>query len=166
MAKEKKIKNDELATEVAELKNLLMRTQADFENYRKRTQKEKEELGLYLNGNLILGLLPILDNFRLALRHLPKELESNEWVHGIWHIEKQLEGALASEGLSEMDAFGKKFDPHLHEAIEEVDSEAPEGEVVEVVNAGYELNGKIIRPAKVKVSAKSKKDVAEEINNQ
>lgn len=152
MSKEKKKKEEDFHQELGELKELLMRVQADFENYRKRTLKEKEELGRYLNTDLVLQVIPVLDNFKLALKHLPKELESNEWVHGVWHIEKQLEGVLVGEGLTEMETLGKKFDPSLHEAVEELDSDAPEGEIIEVVSAGYQLNGKIIRPAKVKVS--------------
>jgi molecular chaperone GrpE len=156
MSKEKKSSQAKALAEMEELKSLLKRVQADFDNYRKRSQKEKEDLGSYMNMDLILRIVPVLDNFKLALRHLPKELESNEWVHGIWHIEKQLEVALAEDGLKEIDVAGQKFDPSRHEAVELVVSNAPEEEIVEVLSAGYELNGKIIRPAKVKVSKGNK----------
>lgn len=141
-----------LEQEIIELTELLKRVQADFDNFRKRTQKEKEDLGRYLNMDLILRVLPIMDNFKLALKHLPKELESNEWVHGVWHIEKQLEQILNEEGISEIETDGKKFDPSNHEALEEVESDTLEGTITETISAGYKMGDKIIRPAKVKVS--------------
>jgi len=137
--------------ELAEAKNQLLRVQADFDNYRKRTQKEKEEFGQYLNTDLLMRIIPTLDNFKLALKHLPKELEGNSWVQGIWHIEKQLEQTLSEEGIEEISTQGQKFDHNLHEAIEEVPSDLPEGEITEEILKGYKLNNKVIRHSKVKV---------------
>jgi molecular chaperone GrpE len=145
--KEKEIKKDELT----EMKGLLLRVQADFENYRKRTQAEKEAYGKFLNTDLVLRVLPVLDNFKLALKHQPKEIEGNPWTQGVWQIERQLEQILLEEGVSEIPAEGQKFNHHLHEAIEEVESEKPPGTVAEVVNAGYMMGDKVIRHAKVKV---------------
>lgn len=150
--KETKKKDVNQETEVAELKNLLQRLQADFENYRKRTQKEKEEFGRYLNEDLILQILPVLDNFKLAVKHLPKELEQNEWVHGIWHIEKQLEQVLCDQGVSAIGNLGETFDPNLHEAVKEISSKHPEGQIIEVTQTGYRIADRVIRPAKVVVS--------------
>lgn len=144
-------------SELSDVKNQLLRVQADFDNYRKRTQKEKEEFGQYLNTDLLMRIIPTLDNFKLALKHLPKELEDNSWVQGIWHIEKQLEQTLAEEGVEEILAQGQKFDHNLHEAIEEVQSELPQGEITEEIVKGYKLNNKVIRHAKVKVSKGIKK---------
>lgn len=138
--------------ELAEIKGLMLRIQADFDNYRKRTQKEKEEYGSYLNTDLILRIIPVMDNFQLALKHLPKELEGDNWVQGIFHIERQLEQILADEGVQKVAALGQSFNHQEHEAIEEVESEAPPETVVEEVLAGYKLKDKVIRPAKVKVS--------------
>jgi molecular chaperone GrpE len=92
-----------------------------------------------------------MDNFRLATQHLPKELEGNNWAQGVLHIEKQLEQVLAAEGVEEIETKGN-FDPNIHDAVEEVASNKKEGEITEVLTKGYKLNGKIIRPAKVKVS--------------
>lgn len=141
-----------LQQEIEELTSLLKRVQADFDNFRKRTQKEKEDFGKYLNMDLILRILPVMDNFKLALRHLPKDLESNEWVHGIWHIEKQLEQILNDEGVTEIETTGKKFDPSFHEALEEVASEEPPETIIETITNGYMMGDKLIRPAKVKIS--------------
>lgn len=137
---------------VKELENLCMRVQADFENYKKRSQKEKEDFSKYANADLILQILPIIDNFQLATKHLPAEIEENNWVKGVLQIEKQLEQVLVAEGVTAIEAIGNQFDPYLHEAIEEVPSERPEGEIIEEVTRGYRLNDKIIRHAKVKVA--------------
>jgi molecular chaperone GrpE len=138
--------------ELSEMKGALLRVQADFDNYRKRTQKEKEEFGQFLNTDLIARIIPTLDNFKLALKHLPKELEGNEWVKGIWHIERHLEQTLQEEGVTEIISEGMPFDPELHEAIEEVTSGTPPGTITEEILKGYKLNNKVIRHAKVKVS--------------
>jgi molecular chaperone GrpE len=150
--------------ELTELKNQMLRVQADFDNYRKRTQKEKEEFGSYLNTDLILRIIPVMDNFQLALKHLPKELEGNNWAAGIFHIERQLEQILGDEGVQKIQSVGQVFDPHQHEAIEEVPSELPEHTIVEEVLAGYRLKDRVVRPSKVKVSAGNNKNLKEELN--
>lgn len=137
----------------AELEHYAKRMQADFENYKKRTQTEKSEFARYANTDLILQILPVLDNFRLAVKHLPEDLAENDWVAGIRHIESQLEQILSSEGVETITADGSQFDPNVHEAVEEVASDKPPGEIVEEIRRGYRLNGKVIRPAKVKVAA-------------
>jgi molecular chaperone GrpE len=137
---------------VKELENLCMRLQADFENYKKRSQKEREDFSKYANTDLILQILPIIDNFQLATKHLPEDIADNNWVKGVLQIEKQLEQVLAAEGVTAIEAIGSQFDPYLHEAIEELPSERPEGEIIEEVTRGYRLNDKIIRHAKVKVA--------------
>jgi molecular chaperone GrpE len=146
--KSKKVNKDELT----EIKTLLLRVQADFDNYRKRTQKEKEDYGIYLNTDLVLRILPVLDNFKLAMKHQPKEIGGDDWAQGIWQIEKQLEQVMTDEGLKEIPALGQKFNHHFHEAIEEVESKKPPGEITEVIMNGYMLGDKVIRHAKVKVS--------------
>jgi molecular chaperone GrpE len=150
--KMKKKGKEKKVDEIAEIKSLLLRVQADFDNYRKRTQAEKEDFAKYVNSDLVLRILPVMDNFRLAIKHQPKEIKDDSWAQGIWHIEKQLEQILTEEGLTEIPSQGQKFDPHLHEAIEEVESAKPPGEITEVINAGYKLGDKVIRHAKVKVS--------------
>lgn len=144
-SKPKKISYDEL-------ENYAKRLQADFENYKKRTQIEKEAYSRYANTDLILQILPVLDNFQLAIKHLPEKLKEDPWVLGVKHIETQLEQILLSEGLTKIPTTNEKFDPNIHEAVEEVESEKPPGTITHETQTGYQLNGKIIRHSKVKVS--------------
>jgi molecular chaperone GrpE len=166
MIKKKAEKKDPKKNELVETKNLLLRVQADFENYKKRTQRERESFGDYLNSDLILRIIPTLDNFRLALKHLPKELEGNEWVKGIWHIEKQLEQTLSEEGIREIESTGQDFNPNLHEAIEEVESDMPPGQITEEILKGYMLKEKILRHSKVRVSKGNNKNNINKADNQ
>jgi molecular chaperone GrpE len=152
--------------DVAELKGQMIRIQADFDNYRKRTQKEKEEFGSYLNADLILRIIPVMDNFQLALKHLPPELVGNNWAAGIFHIERQLEQILGDEGVQKIQSIGQPFDPHQHEAIEEISSELPKHTVAEEVLAGYRLKDRVVRPAKVRVSAGKASDKESVISEQ
>lgn len=143
--------------EIKDLKNILQRVQADFDNYRKRSIREKEDFAKYVNTDLILRVLPVLDNFKLALMHQPKEVKTSSWAEGIRHIERQLEQILSDEGLSEIPAVGQKFNPEFHEAVEEVASEKPPGTITEEILKGYTLSEKVIRHSKVKVSAEMQK---------
>lgn len=131
---------------------LAQRIQADFENYKKRSQKEKEEFASFANTGLILQILPVLDNFRLATKHLPKNLENDNWAQGVLQIEKQLEQIMKDEGVEEIKSVGEKFNPLIHEAMEQLDSDKETGTIIEEVQRGYKLKDKIIRHAKVKVS--------------
>lgn len=142
----------ELESRIAELTAGWQRTQADFNNFRKQSGEERIKLSQNANANLIYELLPILDNFQLAAKHIPADISENNWVQGIRQIEKQLEYSLSSDGLERIEAIGQEFNPMLHEAVEEVSSDKPENEIVEEVLAGYKFNGEILRPAKVKVS--------------
>lgn len=152
MSKKAQKSKTELKLQIAEMETLLKRVQADFDNYRKRTLKEREEFVGRANLNLIYQILPVLDNFKMALKHLPKALEENEWVKGILQIERQLEQILTEQGLEKIKTVGERFDHQIHEAIEEVPSTKPPGEIIEEVQGGYRLNGQIIRQAKVKIS--------------
>jgi len=149
---QKKVKKKKSESELVELQHLAKRIQADFDNYRNRVQKEKEEFSQFATNDLVIRLLPTLDHFKLALKHLPKELAENDWVKGIWHIERQLEQTLADEGLSEIETVDQKFDHELHEAVGEVKSAKPPGTIVEEVQKGYKLGNRILRPAKVKIA--------------
>lgn len=157
MEKEKlnpKIK--ELEEKIAELTAGWQRSQADFENYKKRTAQEKIDFSNNSNANLIYDILPVLDNFQLAAKHVPENLKDNNWALGIKQIEKQLEDVLGSEGLEKIETIGAKFDPNFHEAMEHVKSDKPEDEIVEEILAGYKFNGSTLRPAKVKVASGNK----------
>jgi molecular chaperone GrpE len=130
-----------------------LRAQADFDNFRRRTLKEKEELTQYASLKLITQLLPVLDNFQRALQTSNEGAEGESFAKGVDMIYRQLSQVLEAEGLKPMDAVGQPFDPELHQAIMQVESEEyEEGIVVEAIQTGYWLKDKVIRPAMVKVS--------------
>jgi molecular chaperone GrpE len=133
--------------------NRYLRAQADFDNFRRRTLKEKEELTQYASLKLVGQLLPVLDNFQRALQTGSEGAESGSFAKGVDMIYRQLSQVLEAEGLKPMEVVGQPFDPELHQAIMQVESEEYEaGTVVEVIQPGYRLKDKVIRPAMVKVS--------------
>ena len=125
------------------------RAQADFINYKRRTEQEKEEISRFAKATLILELLPVLDDLERAFTAIPPRLAQTSWADGVKLIWGKLRTTLETQGLSEIKAVGEPFDPHLHEAIRQDKGE--EGVVVEEVQKGYEFNGRIIRPSKVVV---------------
>ncbi|KTD88300.1 nucleotide exchange factor GrpE [Paenibacillus etheri] len=130
-----------------------LRAQADFDNFRRRTQKEKEELAQYATSKLVTELLSVLDNFERALVTTPSSTESEAFVKGVNMIFRQLDGVLKSEGLTAMETVGQPFNPEYHQAIMQVESEEyEEGIVTEEVQKGYLLKDRVLRPAMVKVS--------------
>lgn len=136
-----------------ENQNRYLRAQADFDNFRRRTLKEKEELAQYATAKLIGGLLPVLDNFQRALQTSGDAAQSDSFAKGVDMIYRQLFQVLESEGLKPMEPVGQPFDPEHHQAIMQVETdEYEEGIVVEVMQPGYWLKDKVIRPAMVKVS--------------
>ncbi|TGE39858.1 nucleotide exchange factor GrpE [Desulfosporosinus fructosivorans] len=131
----------------------LQRLQADFDNYRKRTQKEKTELIKYASERLVVDLLPVLDNFDRAVSAAKDNPDFTSFSQGVEMILRQMQTALSKEGLKAMDAVGQPFDPNLHEAVLRVASEEhPENTVVEELQKGYYLKEKVLRPCMVKVS--------------
>lgn len=143
-------KTEEQKNKEKELEDLLKRVQADYVNFRKRTDEEKKELLKYASKDTVLKVLPVLDNLDRALKHTPKELENNDWVKGFNHIESQFENILKEEGLEIIETVGKDFDYNQHEAISfEENKEKKEGEILKEFERGYKLNGQVIRPAKV-----------------
>jgi len=131
----------------------LQRLQADFDNYRKRTQKEKEETVRYAAERIVEAMLPILDNFERAINSTRANQDFNAFSQGVEMIFKQMQNTLAKEGLTAIEAVGQTFDPNLHEAVLQVDSEDyPENTVVEELQKGYYLKEKVLRPSMVKVS--------------
>ncbi|UQZ32966.1 nucleotide exchange factor GrpE [Paenibacillus sp. PK3_47] len=130
-----------------------LRVQADYDNFRRRTLKEKEELAQYATSKLVNELLPVLDNFERALATAPASADSEAFSKGVNMIFRQLEGVLKSEGLTAMETVGQPFNPEYHQAIMQVESdEHEEGIVTEEVQKGYLLKDKVLRPAMVKVS--------------
>ncbi|WP_256760165.1 nucleotide exchange factor GrpE [Cohnella sp. WQ 127256] len=143
----------ELQRQVDDNHSRYLRAQADFDNFRRRTLKEKEEITKYASLKLITELLPVMDNFQRALQTEGESTESEAFVKGVDMIYRQLSQVLESEGLKPMEAVGQPFDPEMHQAIMTVETdEYEEGIVVEAIQNGYWLKDKVIRPAMVKVS--------------
>ena len=138
----------------AELTDILQRTQAEFENYKKRVDKEKQEFVKYSKAEIIQKLLPIIDTFEIALKN---NKDNEKFVKGMDMVYAQLISLLHSEGLKPIESLGKKFDPYLHEAMLKEKSEKDEGTVLEELQKGYMLNDKVLRHSKVKVSEKDNK---------
>jgi molecular chaperone GrpE len=150
---EKSEKDQNIEQELDDLKNLLQRTQADFINHRRRVEEEKADFVKFSCANIIMQILPVLDNFSLAAKHVPEAIKNDNWVLGVEAIEKQLEQTLFANGLEKISVVGVQFDPNLHEAIQEVSNKKhKDNEIVSEELAGYMLHGKLIRPAKVIVN--------------
>ncbi len=166
--KNKKLKN-QLFKKTTVIKNQEFlegwkRCQADFENYKKRQEKEKKEMVLFSNLNLIGQLLPVIDNFNASTAHIPEDQKDNAWVTGIMYIQKQLETVLNDFGVTDFEVkVGDKFNPEIHEAVKEKkdnleknkkgEEEKEEKNIIKkVLQKGYKMKDKIIRPARVIVS--------------
>lgn len=141
-----------LRAEKEDLLQTLVRRQADFENFRKRTERDRSEEGRRGVERLILDLIPVLDTFDRAL-HAHDDPAYEEYRKGVTLIRKQLWDALARHGVQRVDAAGKIFDPHVHQAIERVESkDFPDGFIVNVFQDGYLFHGRVLRPAIVRVA--------------
>ena len=154
---EEKPKIDEKPTEkevIDELTNTLQRIQAEFENYKKRVDKEKAEFVKYSKAELIQRILPTIDTFEIALRSTK---DNEKFVKGMEMVYAQLISLLHAEGLKPIESLGKKFDPYLHEVMLKEKSDDDDGIVLEELQKGYMLNDKVLRHSKVKVSEKENK---------
>ncbi len=131
----------------------LRRLQADFDNYRKRTLREQTARAASASQALVARLLPVLDNFELAVSSAERSRDFDRMLKGVEMVFGELREVLEAEGLVRIEAEGKPFDPERHEAVIAVEEEDTEpGMVVDIVRAGYELRGKVLRPAMVKVA--------------
>lgn len=135
----------------------LLRTTADFDNFKKRAAREKSEAVQYANLSLIQKLLPVLDNFEMALAAAQNVNDEKlaSFQSGVVMIQQQLKSALAETGLEEINAAGQPFDPNFHEAVSEQESaDTPEGHVLQQLRKGYKLKERLLRPATVVVAKK------------
>jgi molecular chaperone GrpE len=135
----------------------LLRSAADFENFKKRAAREKQDAIKFANENLLQKLIPVLDNFDMALSATQNAQGGGlqAMQTGINMIHQQLKHALQEAGLEEVDATGKPFDPNLHEAVSQREvADAPEGQVVQQLRKGYKLRDRLLRPANVVVAKK------------
>lgn len=130
----------------------LQRMAADFANYRKRNEAERADFAKFAKADLITKLLDVLDGYDRALASVPEDLKSQPWIEGMWLVERKLRQILESEGLEPVDSLGTPFDPYLHEAIAHVESDQPEGTVVEEFQKAYRLHDRVLRPALVSVA--------------
>lgn len=141
--------NDELAQpQIDELKADLQRTQADFVNFRRRSEEAKGQILDLARQDVALEVLPLIDNIGRALGHLPDELQGNPWAQGVEQIAHQADEVLGQMGIERIKAIGETFDPHLHEAVAQDD----DGDmVIEELQAGYKMGDRVIRHAMVRV---------------
>ncbi len=135
--------------EVARLKDIAGRAQADLQNAKQRLEREANDLRVFANEKFMLSILPILDSFQRAMKHVPEDLKGNEWVKGMLATEKDLMDRLRDMGLSRFDSVGAKADPKTEEVL--MTGPGEEGVVTEMLEDGYALHNKVLRPAKVKV---------------
>ncbi len=145
---------EDLQADLDRFRDLAMRSQADFENYKKRAAREKEEAIKYANRDLLERLVTIVDNFELGLEAARGEGEKSPIYSGMTLVLKQLKDLLADNGLQPIEAVGQKFDPNLHEAIAHEPSNAfPEETVIRQTRRGYRLKDRLLRPSTVVVSS-------------
>lgn len=132
---------------------LAQRAQADFQNYRRRAEQERAEAFDRGRAEVLLQVLPVLDDFERAMQALPAERRDEDWVQGLTLIERKLRAALESTGLERIAAEGQPFDPWEHEAVlHEERTDVAAGTVAAVARPGYRLGGRVLRPAQVVVA--------------
>ena len=157
---ELKKKLEEKEKEAKENYDRLLRTAADFENYKKRAAREKEDWTKFANEDLIKAILPFIDNLERAVNHAQKIVDTGVLVEGVQLTLQQLLQALNKFGLSSFESVGKPFDPAMHEAMLVVETDKHEpNQVVEEFQKGYLLNDRLLRPATVSVSKPPEKEV-------
>jgi molecular chaperone GrpE len=156
---------EELAAEKQKAAEYLanwQRAQADFINYKRRAEEERAEFNSFANANLILGLLPVLDDLERALEAMPPRTAKSEWAEGIRLVERKFKTILQGQGVIPMVSVGETFDPNIHEALRQ--GSGPEGIVIEEFQKGYMMGAKVLRPAKV-VVGNGEEEVKEENTN-
>jgi len=152
VVKEEDNQEPSLEEQVAEWRERAIRSAADLENFRKRMEREKGEARRYANQSLLEELLPVLDNFHMGLDAASADAESMIF-RGMEMVKKQLDDFLSGQGVEEVSAEGKMFDPAVHEAVSQEDCEAsPEGSVLRVIRRGFQMGERLLRPANVVVS--------------
>ncbi|TMB95918.1 MAG: nucleotide exchange factor GrpE [Chloroflexi bacterium] len=132
------------------------RAEADFQNYKRRTDQEREELRRFGNVSIIINLLPVLDDFERAFNALDSRLAGLSWFDGIYLIYRKLQQLLENAGVRPVEAEGQEFDPRVHEAVAHV--EGDEGKVISQVQRGYKLHDRVLRPAMVVVGKGSNQE--------
>jgi molecular chaperone GrpE len=125
------------------------RAQADFINYKRRTEQERQDFNSYANANLLMGLLPVLDDLERAIEAVPARYKKSDWVEGVRLVARKFKTSLEGQGVKQIQSLGEPFDPNFHEALRQDNGE--EGIVIEEFQKGYMLNDRLLRPARVVV---------------
>lgn len=147
------VDTDAVAAELAETKEKLLRSQAELDNFRKRSRREADEAERYREFGLLRDLLPVLDNVQRAIEAAEKTAEAGSLLAGFRMTAQQIEKLLGDHGCTPIEADGKPFDPEVHEAIlHQPVAGVPEGQVVGAVSRGYRLHDRVVRPAQVIVA--------------
>lgn len=152
--KDKKIEKKETCAKCEEYMAGWKRALADYQNLQKDTAKQFDELRKYANEDMIMQLLPLADYFNHAFDQIPAAEKNSPWLEGIKHIQTYFYKILQDNGVAEMKSLGEKFDPQLHEVVAEEESSEEEGKIIKVTQAGFTLQGKVIKPAKVIIAKK------------
>jgi len=150
----KKATPTELEAKIAELTEALQRERADVINVRRRHDEQIGSLKTIVKANVVRDLLPVIDNFERALKHVPKELAGNDYIKGVQGVVKQFEKTLEEVGVVRIKTVGEVFDPVLHEAVSMEEGNGVTEVVSEELQAGYRLGDEIIRHAMVRVTTK------------
>jgi molecular chaperone GrpE len=140
---------EEERTNVESYKDRYLRAVAELQNYKRRTEEQRADYRRDANASLVINILPAIDDLDRALASVDAKLAGLQWIEGIRQIQRKFQGALTALGVSEIDADGAEFDPHLHEAVGHVPGE--EGKVVQVLQKGYMVGDRVVRPAMVMV---------------
>jgi molecular chaperone GrpE len=141
----------DLQQQIGELTAALQRERADAVNLRRRHDEQIANLRSSVKASVVRDLLPIIDNFERALKHVPEDLQDNDYVKGVAGIVKQFEKSLANLGVERIKTVGEPFDPHLHEAVSMEEGDGGEEIVSEELQSGYKLGDEVIRHAMVRV---------------
>lgn len=142
---------DELQARVTELTEALQRERADAVNLRRRHDEQIASLKNVVKANVVRGLLPVIDNFERALKHVPKELEGNDYIKGVQGVVQQFEKTLQQMGVEKIKTTGEPFDPKYHEAVSMEDGDGTQEVVAEELQSGYKIGDDVIRHAMVRV---------------
>lgn len=146
-------KTKEYEEKLAEYLSGWQRAQADYQNLKKESLAEKEKLAAVIKEDVLSQIFPIIDNFEIALAHVPSGIKKESWYEGFEHLYRQIDKVLTEFGVEKLDAVGKQFDENTMEAVQrEIAKEFESGQVVRQLACGYLIQGKIVRPAKVIVA--------------
>jgi len=143
----------DLQQQVEELTAALQRERADATNIRRRHEAQLADLKNVVKASVVRDLLPVIDNFERALKHVPKELEGNDYIKGVQGVVKQFEKTLADIGVSRIKTVGEPFDPRFHEAVSMEEGDGTQEVVSEELQSGYQLGDEVIRHAMVRVKS-------------